>query len=79
MIAADYAKALYDLGSTADIKKVREALVRRGHSKLLPRIYAEYKKLSLCDERRTLREKSNPNKERTRILLELYKKLIATH
>ncbi|MEK7068550.1 MAG: hypothetical protein AAB964_01910 [Patescibacteria group bacterium] len=78
MRAADYAQALYDVGERASIARVREALERRGHIKLLPRIYAEYQKLILRDRRAKLRERSDPAHERTRILLELYKKLLAS-
>lgn len=78
MIAADYAKALYQLGDRADIKNLRSALKRRGHEKLLPRIYTEYQKLGLADERLRRHQEITPEKERTRVLLELYKKLVAS-
>jgi len=75
MIAIDYAKALYQLGDRANIKNLREMLARRGHDKLLPQIYAEYHKLKLYDERLAKHKAVTPERERTRILLEMYKKL----
>ena len=77
MIATDYAKALYSLGSKANMAHVREVLKRRGHEKLLPRIYAEYQKLELQAKRRVEAAAVTPEKERTRVLLQLYKKLTA--
>jgi hypothetical protein len=77
MIAADYAKALYEAGGTAaHLRNLRAALKRRGHEKLLPQIFAEYKKLALGAGRLAKHKEVTPEKERTRILLELYKKLI---
>lgn len=76
MIASDYAKALYQLGERATMQNLRAALERRGHTKLLPQIYAEYQKLVLADRRLREHKKVTPERERTRILLELYKKLI---
>lgn len=76
MIAADYAKALYQLGERADMQKLRALLERRGHIKLLPQIFAEYTKLSLAHARMTAHKRITPERERTRVLLELYQKLI---
>lgn len=76
MIAADYAKALYELGERANIKTLRDMLARRGHDKLLPQIYAEYEKLVLAHKRLEMHKAVTPEKERTRILVDLYKKLI---
>ena len=77
MIATDYAKALYDAGGTAaHLRALRAALRRRGHEALLPRIFAEYKKLLLSAERLAAHKKTSPEEERTLILLELYEKLI---
>lgn len=76
--ARDYAKALYALPARAKhLPKLREALERRGHQKLLPRIFAEYKKLELSATRRATAVEVTTDTERTRILLELYKKLVA--
>lgn len=90
-IAAQYAKALRELvekniGSkrfdklTASgyLKNLRQALERRGHIKLLPQIFSEYKKLDTARERAELHGKVTPESERTRVLLELYRKLTTT-
>lgn len=79
MIAADYAKALYQLGDRANIKDLRDMLKRRGHEKLLPQIYAEYEKLQTAAKRLEMHKAVTPEKERTRILVDLYKKLINAH
>ena len=76
--AAQYARAVYDLGNKATMPGLRAALQRRGHEKLLPRIYAEYQKLVLQEKRLEHHKRVTPKKERTRILLELYKKLVAS-
>ena len=73
--ATQYAKALYALGDKATMPALRAALRRRGHEKLLPRMYAEYQKLLLQEKRLEHHKRVTPKKERTRILLELYKKL----
>jgi F0F1-type ATP synthase delta subunit len=80
MIAADYAKALFDISKnqTPDVRfleNARAALARRGHSKLLPRIYAEYQKLLLARERAAARARITHAQERTRQLLALYRAL----
>ncbi len=76
MIATDYAKALYQLGGDAKhLTGLREVLKRRGHETLLPQIYAEYKKLVLGAERLAEHKKITPERERTRMLLELYNTL----
>jgi F0F1-type ATP synthase delta subunit len=76
MIATDYAKALYQLGGNAkQLQSLRAVLKRRGHEQLLPQIFAEYQKLELGSERLAKHKEVTPEKEQTRILLELYKKL----
>lgn len=82
-IASEYAKALYSLveknekdGKTY-LKNLRQALERRGHIKLLPQIFSEFKKLAIAAERSEMHGKITPESERTRALLELYKKLTA--
>lgn len=75
MIAQDYAKALFELEKPS-LPRLREALMRRGHLKLMPRIFAEYQKLLLQKERHKVHAKITPERERTRMLLELYKKMI---
>ncbi len=80
MIAHDYAKALFALEPTkATLANLRATLARRGHTKLLPQILREYQKLVLRAERLALHKKVTPEREQTRVLLELYKKLIASH
>ncbi len=80
-ISTQYAKALYELvdkngkESGEYLKNLRQALERRGHVKLLPQIFSEYKKLALANERAELHKKTTPESERTRMLLELYRRL----
>ena len=80
-IAATYAKALRSLveenPSTGKefLTNLRLALNKRGHEKLLPQIFAEYKKLELAGARAAQASAVTPERERTRILFELYKKL----
>lgn len=76
MIAQDYAKALFELEKPST-KNLRAVLERRGHMKLLPKIFAEYQKLILQKERTEQYKKVTPQSERTRVLVQLYKKLIA--
>ncbi len=82
-IASQYARALYALagkdGKDAKtyLKNLRQALERRGHIKLLPQIFSEFKKLAVAAERSELHKKTTPESERTRTLLELYRRLIA--
>lgn len=76
MIETDYAKALYSLNpDQSHLASLRNLLKRRGHEKLLPRIYSEYKKLVLAEHRREKAATVTPEAEKTRILLELYRKL----
>lgn len=79
MKAADYAKALYEVRATPEhLKGLKQALTRRGHIKLLPHIFAEYQKLELKERRLKKQKEITPEQERTRILLELYRKLVST-
>lgn len=76
MIAADYAKALYESDvDKSDLPKLRTLLRRRGHEKLLPLIFKEYEKLALAAQRRERMARVTPAQERTRILLQLYRRL----
>lgn len=78
MKAADYAQALWRMGSKPEhLRGLTAALARRGHQKLLPRILAEYHKLELRERRLAEHKRVNPEAERTRVLLELYRTLIA--
>lgn len=82
MLAQSYARALYclvsrDAGKGGEyLKNLSASLARRGHGKLLPRIFSEYQALELRDERSKLYNSTTPESERTRVLLELYRKLI---
>jgi F0F1-type ATP synthase delta subunit len=80
-IPQSYARALFVLlkknpkeGKTY-VKNLHEVLKRRGHEKLLRQIFAEYEKLVLHQTRMARYREVTPHKERTRILLELYKTL----
>ncbi len=73
-IATQYAKALEGI-EKPDFSNFKETLVRRGHQKLLPRIFSEYQKLLLSRERRESRATETPEQKQTRVLLELYQKL----
>lgn len=83
-IASSYARALYDLvrkdasKSGVYIKNVHASLARRGIAKLAPAIAREYRKLEVADERRQEYGAVTPEKERVRVLLGLYKKLVET-
>ena len=86
--AANYARALFALIENPSARATKSAatylhnldqvLKRRGHHKLLPRIFSEYKKLQLAKERTAAYSQLTPNQEKTRILLELYRKLTQT-
>ncbi len=80
-LAAQYARALHesDAPEASKLKNLREALLRRGHEKLLPRIFTEYERLVEKKGRLEEYKKVTPEKERTRVLLELYKKMIQHH
>lgn len=77
MIAHDYAKALFELQSPS-VENLRKVLEHRGHMKLLPKIFAEYQKLQLQKERIENYKKETPESRRSRVLVQLYKKLIST-
>lgn len=77
MTAKDYAQALFD-SKAPDAHRVAAALARRGHTKLMPQILREYQKLTEQRERSAAHRRISPKKEETRILLELYRTLVAT-
>ena len=78
-LATQYAKALHRAGGDAKhLRNLKEVLKSRGHEKLLPKVYEEYKKLLTADERLAMHKRFTPGKERTRVLVELYQKLVAT-
>jgi hypothetical protein len=82
-IAGLYAKALHLATKEGDaknaLKNLRASLEKRGHIKLLPAIFNEYKKLLLAEERSQARNTITPESERTRELLELYRRLVTTN
>ncbi len=84
-LSASYARALFDLVSKDDskaedyLKNLRAALERRGHQKLLPRILSDYQKLEVGETRQKVQNIVSPEAERTRNLLELYRKLTTSH
>lgn len=73
-----YAKALeralqeHPRSSTKLFAGLKAALKRRGHVSLLPSILAEYKKLEL---RKSRAPQQSAKKDRTRVLLQLYRHL----
>lgn len=81
-IEAQYAKALFDLVLAHPDKEhlpgLKKTLERKGHQKLLPRIFAEYTALLERKERSNRYAQITPQAERTRKLLELYRTLVAT-
>ncbi|HVV39231.1 MAG TPA: hypothetical protein VHD31_02795 [Candidatus Paceibacterota bacterium] len=76
-----YAHALSQT-QTSEPKKVldalKQALEKRGHQKLLPRIFSEYQKLQVHKARMEMHQKDTPERQQTRNLLELYRKLVAS-
>lgn len=80
-LATQYATALYqsDAPDAKRISGLREALQRRGHEKLLPRILAEYEKLAEREQRSKQYRTTTPEQDQTRTLLELYQKLVQHH
>ena len=60
------------------LKGLKAALARRGHTRLLPRIYKEFEKLELHKDRMEEYARVTPEREETRILIELYRSLIST-
>ena len=84
-LSASYARALHDAVSKDEnrgaelLKNLRAALARRGHEKLLPRIFSDYQTLVTKEERSKVQQTVSPEAEQTRILLELYRKLTTSH
>ncbi len=78
-VHSDYAKALYALKDKATVAGLQAALKARHHEKLLPRVYSEYQKLLLQEKRLAEHKRVTPERERTRVLLELYRTLIHSH
>lgn len=82
-LARMYAEALSKAEQGKTMKETVQhlliALKRRGHLKLLPRIVAEYEKLQERSARSKAYTKVTKEGEQTRMLLELYNKLITTN
>jgi len=82
---AQYAKALFDLmlespsKSSSHLEGLKNTLARRGHQKLLPRIFAEYCSLVEHTERSARYGSVTPEAARTRKLLELYRTLVSSN
>jgi F0F1-type ATP synthase delta subunit len=82
-LATQYARALYSLVAEKPaagkefLAGLRTAVAERGHEKLLPQIMREYEKLEDMQERIVRAKAQTPEREHTRVLFELYKKLIA--
>ena len=83
-IEAQYAAALFDLVTRSPEKSgeyltgLKTTLQRKGHQKLMPRIFAEYERIATSRERSKTYAEVTPESERTRILLELYRSLVAS-
>lgn len=86
--ARSYARALYGVVNAKRrdaterkqiFKRLTEVLRSRGHLALLPRIAAEYGRLEVGAERAKRYKKITLQMERTRTLLELYRKLITVN
>jgi F0F1-type ATP synthase delta subunit len=82
-IARTYARALFEMievnpkNAKVFLENLRKTLARRGHQKLLPNILNEYQKLETARLRRAAYADITPEMERTRVLMQLYRKLIA--
>ncbi len=83
-IETQYAQALYELVTKDPIKSemylgnLQKTLKAKGHQKLLPRIFAEFKTILDQKERSKKYSLVTPEQERTRNLLELYRKLVTS-
>lgn len=81
---AHYARALYALidekpdQAKEYLHAVEKVLARHGHQKLLPRIFAQYRRLLEAKARAARYRAVTPAQTQTRALLELYRKLVAT-
>jgi F0F1-type ATP synthase delta subunit len=81
---AQYAKALYALvtahpdKSAMYLENLRKTLERKGHQKLFPRIFREYETILARRERSKAYAATSAEDERTRVLLELYRTLVAS-
>lgn len=77
-----YAVALYDLvlahpeKSEEYLANLKKTLTQKGHQKLMTRIFAEYQTIIEKKERSKTYAVVTPEGERTRVLVELYRRLI---
>ncbi len=84
-LEAQYAQALYDLAQTSPDKaavylaNLTNVVLQKGHTKLLPKIFTAYEHINQKKSRSRAYAQVPPEAERTRVLLELYKKLVAVH
>ena len=82
--ATYYAQALYTLSEQHPekvreyLKNLRGVLARRGHEKLLQRIFSEFQKLDVQKKRTAQHRELTPQMEQTDKLLQLYHRLITT-
>jgi F0F1-type ATP synthase delta subunit len=83
-LAQSYAQALFaaqtehPTDGAKHLGNLRTALAHKGHEKLLSQIFAEYSKIEEKKARRLKYEQVTPESEKTRILLELYRKLVTS-
>jgi hypothetical protein len=75
-----YARALFGIDTEKKpseiLRALKAALSKRGHASLLPRIFREYERLNLKQTRAQKYATLTKESERTRVLIELYKKLV---
>ncbi len=81
-IARMYAEALQQAQASHKtpaelLQNLRATLARRGHAGLFVRIFFEYQKLVLKEERSNAAHAPTKEQERTRVLLQLYRTLTA--
>lgn len=82
--AQRYAHMLYAVAkehpseAPAALHSLIAMLKERRYEKMLPQVYGEYQKLILAEDRRNKHAANTPERERTRVLLELYRTLIAS-
>ncbi len=82
--ASYYARALYALleeqpkQSEVFVRNLFATLKRRGHVRLASRIFGEYQKLLLQKDRAVMHAHTTPQQEESRVLLQLYRRLVAT-
>ena len=79
-----YAHALHELVSKNPaksddyVKGLKHTLQKKGHQKLTPQIFSQYKQIIEIENRSQKYSQTTPQQERTRVLLELYRTLVAS-